>query len=92
MEEKFKLTIRVFLNQDEETLEIAEVRLVCTQDLFLCIKKDVGVPTVQLLQAEAEDEGEEEEEENIPITKSCIAIKGTTKPNLKGKGVVSSLE
>lgn len=63
---------------------------VWNKDPFLRIKRDVGVPTVQLRQAEAEDEEEEEEEEeeNIPtisVAKLHASRKKTSKLDLKGK-------
>lgn len=41
------------LSQDEKRFEIDEVELIWSKDLFICSKKDVGVPTIQLVQVEA---------------------------------------
>lgn len=63
------------------------------KDPFLRIKRDVGVPIVQLEQAEAGDEEEEKKEMNVPTvpnTKSRLSRKKTTKLDLKGKCVALS--
>lgn len=81
------------LSQDEKTLEIIDVGPVWNNDPFLRIRKDVGVPTVQLEQVKAEDEREEEEEVKvppIPIVKPRPSRKKTTKPDLKRKGAFLS--
>lgn len=74
----------VIVNQDEKTLKIVEVGPVWNKDAFLRIKRDVGVPSVQLEQAEAGDEEEEDEEEEnvpiIPIAKPRLIRKKTTNP------------
>lgn len=53
------------INWDERLLRSLRLVPIWTKDPFLCIKKDMGVLIVQLVQAEADYE--EEEEENIPI-------------------------
>lgn len=49
------------LSQNEKTFEIAKAEPIWTKDPFMRIKKDVGVPPVQFVHAEAGDEEEEEE-------------------------------
>lgn len=50
------------------------------------IKKDMEVPTVQVMRVNAGDE-EKEEEEEITGAKSRPARKRAAKPDLKGKSV-----
>lgn len=76
------------LSQDEKTLDVAEAGPIWSKNAFLCIKKDVGVPTVQLVQPEAADK--ETEEEETHVTRSRPTRKRTTKPDQKGKDIASS--
>lgn len=77
-------------------MKIVEAGPMWNKDPFLCIKKDVGLLTVQSETIEAGDKEEEEGEEvnapTIPVAKLRPARKKATKTDLKGKGVALSTE
>lgn len=84
-------------DQCKENLEIVEAGLVWNKDPFLRLKKDVGMPTAQLGQAEAtveESEGGDDKEEEKPqvIPELPKPKRTTSKPDRKGKAIVEFVE